>query len=123
MVNDPVGCFVGAALAGQISLGSAADVCAILECDANASLELYTTYTFCEADDINGDGTGNDEAVMSVSVASVLAAFDAAMCCNAVAACPEFNAQTYGPICNGYDICIGYIDTDQDGIGLSLIHI
>jgi len=37
--------------------------------------------------------------------------------CNVVAACPEFNAQTYGPICNGYDICIGYIDTDQDGIG------
>ncbi len=117
LVNDPTACLTGAVLAGQISLGTAADVCAIFECDPNASLELYATYTFCEADDIVGDGSGNDEAIMSVSIASILAAYNDAACCDVTVACPEFNAQTYGPICNGYDICIGYIDTDQDGIG------
>jgi len=115
LVNDPAGCFVDPMLSAQLSLGSVAEVCAILECDPAASLELYATYAFCEADDIVGDGSGNDEAIMSVSIASVLAAFDEAACCGV--ACPEFNAVTYGPICSGYEICIGYVDTDQDGIG------
>jgi|GEM_PF-1255022 len=37
--------------------------------------------------------------------------------CNAPPTCPNFNAVSYGPACNGYDICIGYVDTDMDGIG------
>jgi len=84
LLMDPTGCYVdGFNLTSptQISLGSAADVCAIFACDPNASLELYAKHTFCEADDINGDGTGNDEAAFSISIASILADFDAAACC------------------------------------------
>jgi len=110
IINDPMGCFVGAALSGQISLGSAADVCAILECDAAASLELYTTYTFCEADDIIGDGSGNDEAVLSISIADVLTAYNDAMCCEMLMACDPYNAIVVGPACDGYQVCIGYTD-------------
>jgi len=73
LVNDPTECFFGSTLSGQISLGATVDVCAIVACDPAASLDLYATYTFCEADDIIGDGSGNDEAVMSVSIASILA--------------------------------------------------
>jgi len=37
--------------------------------------------------------------------------------CGVVGACPEFDAIAIGFLCNGYDICIGYIDVDQDGVG------
>lgn len=76
LVNDPTGCFIGQAFSGQISLGTPTDICDILTCDPNASLELYATHTYCEADDINGDGSGVDEAALSVPLASVLSECD-----------------------------------------------
>ena len=83
ILNDPTACFVGVAgmpLTGQISLGTGVTACDILACDPAATVELYATYLFCEADDVNGDGSGNDEAVFSIDLASVLAGIDCTNC-------------------------------------------
>jgi len=101
LINDPTACIVNTMATGQISLGAAADVCAIFACDPNASLEIYTTYTFCEADDIVGDGTGNDEAVMSISIADIVSGFDAAMCCAPPTCTSTYSYTTPAEVCNG----------------------
>jgi len=125
LINDPEACLVGtgtlggqAPSIGQITLGTVAEVCAILQCDPNASLDLYATHTFCEADDINGDGTGSDEAVMSISLASILAEYSdaGAMCCTS--ACDEFdNLVLFGSSCNAVTYGIGW-QTDAAGVPL-----
>jgi len=102
VVNNPTECFVSAAASGQILL-SLADICAALECDPAAQLEIYTTYTACEADDIVGDGSGNDEASMMLGDLATLLA-DAEACC-APAVCESIYGFT-GPaeVCSGAPI-------------------
>ncbi len=98
VVNDPTACVVGGAFGGQILL-SLGDICAALECDPAAQLELYTTYTACEADDIVGDGSGNDEAVMMLGDLATLLA-DAQACCTP-AVCDFVYDFSADPICTG----------------------
>ncbi len=130
IINDPTACITGtagtnelpdqaAATTVQISLGSADDICAILACNPDAVLEVYATHTFCEADDINGDGTGVDEAIFPISLSTILAAYgDAgAMCCQQT--CDEFdNILLFTGACDEITLGIGW-QTDGAGVPLS----
>jgi len=81
--DDPTPCLIGLTgmpFTGQISLGSGQSVCDILACDPAAMIDVYAFFDFCEADDINGDGSGNDEDVFTIDLASVLAGIDCTNC-------------------------------------------
>ena len=130
IVSDPTACIVGVmgtselpaqvpATDIQISLGSADDICAILACNPDAILELYARHTFCEADDINGDGTGVDEAVFPISLVDILAAYNdaGAMCC--VQACDQFDsAILFGSTCNSVTYGVGF-GANPDGTAVN----
>jgi len=104
------GCFVtdAATVVGSIPISAAC-------CDgAGVTVELSVGADF--------DGSGALEAGEVPNfpdpgnqIASCVTAESCANC--AVASCPDFNAISYGPACNGYSICIGYVDADMDGIG------
>ena len=81
--DDPTPCLIGLPgmpFTGQISLGSGQSVCDILACDPAATIDVYAFFDFCEADDINGDGSGNDEDVFTIDLATVLAGIDCTNC-------------------------------------------
>jgi len=56
-----------------------------------------------------------DGATGTVSYIIPTADFDCSAC--APVACEPLNAIAIGPSCLGYSVCIGYIDTDLDGVG------
>jgi len=78
LIADPTGCFTGVGFTGQIAI-SGADVCAALDCNAGAVFEIYAFHTFCEASDINGDGTGIDEIIGTIDLSTAFG--DPAACC------------------------------------------
>gem|GEM_PF-2085921 len=77
--------------------------------------EYEVCYTTCDpfGDDQSGlcgyTGTDNPESIPAPSCVTFTTTSDAV--------CPEYNAISTGATCNGFQLCIGYIDTDQDGIG------
>jgi len=107
LIMDPVGCYTGFSLTGQIIV-SGADICAALECDPNATFDIYATHTFCEAMELDGYPAiqgGNpsvDDVIASVALSTAFG--DAAVCC-----APQTCASTYdftGPteVCSGAPI-------------------
>ena len=100
IINDPTACFVGIGglpFVTTFNLGNGQSVCDIIDaCAGTGTIELYATYTFCESDDIAGDGSGNDEAVFVIDVLSALSAFNCTNC----AACAITPDPATNIICN-----------------------
>jgi len=86
--------------------------CTLLTANADGSYAVRDTdtYEICYTGNLAGSTTQDGDDICLISTLVYCGV-------ESTVICPEFNAVSYGPFCNGYDICFGYNDADQDGVG------